>query len=615
MLMNAGLMLARATKEAAEAVPFPTWLYGIWGRADKYVMDPAQDGAANDGLTASTSWPAVLRYPCTARTSAAYPSPNGTKAFPDGVKVVILLPGDYSMRKMHSVRTTEYWPHWDLAPDVGLEADAENPLIVVFAEEYNSYTGMREHPMVRGTGREAIVGTIRASAQSGTMYVHGLSSTATVSGIQVDDVTDCKQFFNKIITEDASAVTRSNGTHRNEAAYNYCERRYPWSSLNDYAGLYLKDGPNDDCWDHHNIVINYADSMQGACRATLYRQDPLTINITAPGTGYTVGDALVFGAGTAGAVYRNAVGTVTAVDGGGGITAVTCADMGAYDGGGFPSVTIVGTGTGATFTCTGLAGPLVAFGKNLVAPDIWEQGWPENTGYGGIKGYLCEDNWFGCTDEVKNSNVYSTIGGVENLVDLKTGGTVDAPAIFRRNKYFGLRANLWSPSAVFTFHDVCSYVKFQNEMVADCSSVLNLNAQYHNDRYANDGGSTGGTAYPAWESFTTVEFNDCIFADINNFATTGSWAAMQGRFAYGSNSLTLRFNSILRTDYMADEAVNASAADLVLNGNLAHTPIDLDGWTTDWTDGTVSSGYREVETVEVVPYTTQRVTFRKKVPT
>jgi len=609
----AGSMLSFFSLYSSSYGDLPTWLQGLWDRDDVYVMDASQEGAANDGLTAETSWPAIVAFPCVARASATYPSPNGTRAYPNGVKVIVFLPGDYSMRKMHSVRVEEYWPHWSVAPDAGLEPSSADPLILVYASADGSYADIITHPADRPSSI-AEFATLRFTANTHGVYVHGLNSEYTYSGIDFEGSTDGKVYRCQIGTDLASGITRRYGADRNETAYNLIQRRYPWSALNDYAGLYLKDGPNVDCWDHHNVVLDYADAVQGACRSYLYRQDPLTINITAAGTGYTVGDALVFGAGTTSAVYRTAVGTVTAVNGGGGITAVTCTDMGAYEGG-YPSVTIVGTGSGATFTCTELAGPLVVFGHNLVAPDIWEQGWPENTGYGGIEGYLCEDNWFGCTDATKVSNVYSTIGGIENCVDLKTGGTLASPAIFRRNKYFGLRANLWSPSAVFTFHDVCSHVEIYDETIIDCSSVFNFNAQYHNDRYASDGGSTGGTSYPAWESFTTINIHDCTFANIEDFATTGSWTAMQGRLWYGNNTATMSDNTAYLCDYFADELKNASADAFVFSGNTLPTTVDLDAYTgalpAGWSTFTAGS---TVEEVLSVPYTGYTITVRSTPP-
>ena len=210
------------------------------------------------------------------------------------------------------------------------------------------------------------------------------------------------------------------------------------------------------------------------------------------------------------------------------------------------------------------------------------------------------------------SNVYNTIGGIENCVDLKTGGTLASPAIFRRNTYFGLRANLSTPSAVFTFHDVCSHVEIYDETVVDCSSAFNFNAQYYRDRYANDGGSTGGVDYPAWESFTTVNIHDCYFANIEDFATTGSWTAMQGRLWYGNNTATMSDNVVALCDYFADELKNASASAFVFSGNTLPTATDLDAYT-----GALPSGwstYTQGATVDYVtgiPFTSYTVTIRR----
>lgn len=589
----------------------PDWLEGLWDRDDVYVMDPSQPGDANDGLTAETSWPNILRYPLRARASATYPSPNGTKAYPNGVKVIVFLPGDYSMRKMHSVRVEEYWPHWDSAADVGLESSEADPLILVYASEYGNTSSFFVHPRDR---RDSIAefSTFRFSSATHGVKVHGLCSLGTYSGFDFQGSTDGRVERCWIETDQASAIRRRNGAHRNYTYQNYGERRYPWSALNDYAGLYLSDGPNEDCTDKGNVMINFADGMQGACRGGLYRQDPITIDIDVAGTGYIVGDALSFGTGTA-VVYRHAVGTVTAVDGGGGITEVTCTDQGAYSGG-FPSITVTSSGgSGATLTCTALAGPTIAFGDDLVAPDIYEQGWYQNTGYGGLAGYLCEDNWFGYTSAVQNSNVYNTIGGIENCIDLKTGGTLASPAVFRNNKLFGLRANAWSPTAAYTLHDVTSHVQVEGDIIVDCSSVFNLNAQYFNDRTPNDPGSTGGSSYPAWESFTTCTFTNLIISDIEDFATTASWPDEQGRICYNSNSFTFQDNDIAFSPYWAADARDPSAAAFVYGSNRAHAPF-----TTapgDWTDGTISSGYQETTTVYEVPWTDGlTISVRQMVP-
>lgn len=705
MILTIGQQLLIAL-QAASAVDqeLPVWLQGIWDRDDIYVMDPSQDGEANDGLTASTSWPNIVRYPCKARTSATYPSPNGTRAYPDGVKVIVFLPGDYSMRKMHSARVEELYPHFDVNCDSGLEPTVENPLILVYAGAADSYAGMATHPKLRDEDHQADMAVVQFGNEGqgliGPVYVHGIRSSVTAGapygGIFFSGIEAPKAISNWVETSGSHGIRLAYDCSGAEIGYNYCERPYPWSYSNDYAGILLGDGPHLDVHVHDNVVLNYADAAGANVREHLYRQDPITINITGAGSGYAVGDALAFGTGTTTVVYTHAIGRVTAVDGGGGITAVECSETGGYEGG-YPSVTVTsGGGTGATLTCTALAGPRIKYNDNslynqtftanagtdiitfavdvpsckrvylsstgtlpaglsagyywvvrqsattakvassyanavagtiiditdagsgthtLSTPDVWEMGWTEVLGYGALAGLNMEYNYFGCTDAVKVSNVYDTIYGIENCLDFKCGGTALSPARVHHNYLFGIRANGGSYGGAITLHDALDNFEFDNNVIADCGAGLFFQIQYYRDRLPNDGGSTGGTAYPALEDYLTVNVHDNLFCNIEDFATTASYADYQGRVILGTNIATFQDNSLVQCDYLAADVKNPSYGDdWAFGGNLVHETIDKDAWSAYWTDGTISSGYTLSEEIVTIPWTDYTITVHRMIP-
>lgn len=680
-------------------VSLPSWLEGLWERDDIYVMSPDQDGDGLDGLTAETSWPTIVKYPRVARASASYPSPNGTKAYPNGVGVIVFLPGDYSQRKMHSVRPTEYWPHWDSPPSNALATSTANPLIIVYAEEFESYSGMSTHPTDRPSSI-AQLPYMHVNAMAG-VYWHGITSTpvsGSTTGADMSTAFEGKIDFCHIESVAAGATLRF-ATQGFEITRTFMERPYPWATSNDSPAVHTKDAlfstftassssglllttatdlptgteitvqttgalptglaaatnyyvirassttcrvatsrvnadagtavaytdagtgthrfraRNTDNFIRTSTLLNYADCVQLAGRdPTLYRQNTLGVNITAPGTGYTVGDALVFGAGTTTTIHQAAAGTVATVNGGGGITGITMTNNGAYLGG-FPSVSIVGTGSGATFTCTSLAGPddgnCIFYGQNLANPNMYEQGWPQNNDYGDNAGTIIEDCWGGQTASRQIEDVYDTYFGIENCVDIKAGGTAAKPVISRRNHWFGLRTNgttdgNGSPTACYTFHDTTSHVQISEDIVSDMSSAFNLNTQYEYDRRSDD------TPTPAWESFTTVVVDGCTFSEVKNHATTATNTGKQGRLWYSGNSFTFTNNTLVLCPQLAELAKDAQAAAFVYGGNIAHTPFT--SAPGSWTDGTVSSGYHEVTTVHAVPYSTHEITIKTMVP-
>lgn len=209
------------------------------------------------------------------------------------------------------------------------------------------------------------------------------------------------------------------------------------------------------------------------------------------------------------------------------------------------------------------------------------------TSYGEVSGLTIRDNWLGFTEETHLPDGRSVLG-VENCIDLKTGGVPGNPVRVTGNRMFGVRPNERTPGYAVTFHDVCKYVEMSGNRIIDCDVGMFLNAAYLNDVVGN-----------GWQTFE-LKVTGNLFSGIRNNGS-GLFPPKPGCVWVGPNSMTFQNNRIVDCERLAEVSKNAAAPPLMFGGNEIVGGINLGPYAEAWPDALIPGTSEDV--VESVPFT------------
>jgi len=220
---------ARRVSSYEVEVPYVSDSDGFWARTDVYVMRP-------DALPADR-WPDEVLAPST-----------------HGVRIIVLLPGDYRGRSNGSLP-----PGVLYIADSGTESD---PLLITFAPHEGADMGAVRHPAERfGESQAQLVG-IRVWNQN-YQYFHGLTFANGVSACLIRETTGT--VIDSCLWHETSAqpLRIRFGAHHN-LVQRCVMRRFDssgWGS-GDTVAIQVSDGACTHNRIVSNVILNYTDSYQ-----------------------------------------------------------------------------------------------------------------------------------------------------------------------------------------------------------------------------------------------------------------------------------------------------------------------------------------------------------------
>lgn len=187
--------------------------------------------------------------------------------------------------------------------------------------------------------------------------------------------------------------------------------------------------------------------------------------------------------------------------------------------------------------------------------------------YGLGAGTLVADNVMGFTPEAYLTDPSGEVMCGENTIDLKMGGTEEAPALVTDNVFFGVRAAQAGCAAsgsggyAVTLHRRGTWVRFERNRFIDLDSGIFLNSVFQDTEPAQ------GRIDPNWT------FVGNTFSGIRSRST--SFPTRTGRVLSGLSPATFTGNTVLDSDRLLESEPFAGVGELVLQDNDLVGPLDL----------------------------------------
>lgn len=228
-----------------------------------------------------------------------------------------------------------------------------------------------------------------------------------------------------------------------------------------------------------------------------------------------------------------------------------------------------------------------------------------NTGvtiYNEAVGLQIRDNFLGFLPHHRSDDDTESLGGNEQPLDFKTGGTALKPVIVDSNYIFGCRPNSKTPGYAITFHISCDNIVLTNNVFSDNESAFFLNAQYEDGNVVN-----------GWHP-NAIEFSNNLFSRCNAHGSA-YFTTKQGFLYIGSHTATIENNSLVDIDAFSFENPNAGALlvqAMVIAGNALYDAMDYGTYYADeaaWLTAGNTVETTGTETVVVpVPFTRETIT-------